>query len=211
MMKKLLIFDMDGTIADTDLLLVLSWVELYRLYAPKKKPHLEDILFFSGPPIRESLKKEFPHLSIEESFSSFCKISSSFYEQYLTSYPYCFMTLKEAKKRGYFLAVHTNKQHDLALKALHLLHMDNLFDAVIGGGDVSPKPNPEGIYRLLEQFSLKKEEVLYIGDTEYDAETAKNVGVSFVLCSWGSRRKKKDIAAEHFLTSYENFFDKLGL
>ena len=209
--KKLLIFDMDGTIADTDLMLVLTWLDLYRRFTPKKKPRISEIMTFSGPPIRDSLKKEFPLVPIEETFDAFTVTSASYYEKYVTTYPFCLETLKEAKKRGYLLAVNTNKRTDLAYKALDVVGMNDIFDTVMGGGMVPPKPDPTGIFEILKMLQVKKEETLYIGDTEFDYQAAINAGVEVCLCTWGPRKLPANLTPEHSIDTYEHFFDKLGL
>lgn len=60
-----IIFDVDGTIIDSDMMLVNSFNVLYDLYRDGKKTPQEEIYYFSGPPIRETLKKEFPHMDLD--------------------------------------------------------------------------------------------------------------------------------------------------
>ena len=64
-MYKLIIFDMDGTIADTDKVIVKSYLELYKIYKPNDIPSVEKIRTFSGPPINKTLTEEFPHLELD--------------------------------------------------------------------------------------------------------------------------------------------------
>ena len=57
---KLVLFDMDGTIANTDEMVVLSFLELFDKYGKGRHPTREELYYFSGPPLFESLKKLFP-------------------------------------------------------------------------------------------------------------------------------------------------------
>ena len=157
-MLKLLIFDMDGTTCDTDLLLTLTWLELYKKFKPGYIPHLDTIVTFSGPPIKESLKKEFPDVPLETSLPLFQKISRSYYDEYVDSYPGEVEALKQLKKAGYKLAINTNKQHDFAVYVLKLLKLEDDFEVVVGGGDTKEsKPSPEGVYKILSHFpNIKK-------------------------------------------------------
>ena len=59
---KLYLFDLDGTLIDSDRMLVETFKELYSKYRPGYNPDNSHYLQFSGPPIAESLKKEFPNL-----------------------------------------------------------------------------------------------------------------------------------------------------
>lgn len=65
-------------------------------------------------------------------------------------------------------------------------HLEHLVDYVVGIEDVAhPKPAPDGINHIAEHFSLAKSDILYIGDSLIDAETAKNSGVAFAGVTTG--------------------------
>ena len=210
-MLKLLIFDMDGTTCDTDLLLTLTWLELYKKFKPGYIPHLDTIVTFSGPPIKESLRGEFPDVSLETSLPLFQKISRSYYDEYVDSYPGEVEALKQLKKIGYKLAINTNKQHDFAVYVLKLLKLEDDFEVVVGGGDTKEsKPSPEGVYKILSHFpDIKKEETLYIGDSFYDILTAKNAGVKSMLVTWGPRKIDPTLHPDYFLENYGELVEKL--
>ncbi len=55
-----------------------------------------------------------------------------------------------------------------------------MVDLIVGAEDVQiEKPNPEGLLLAVEQLGIRKEEVLYVGDSLVDAQTAQNAGISF--------------------------------
>ncbi len=185
-MLKAVLFDMDGTIIDSDLMVVEIWRDLYKKYKPGYKPHLADILSFSGPPLDVSFKKAFPSLDPNEVLSFYRQRVKQYYDDLVISFDGMRETLEELKRRGYKLGVVTNKAKDFALYSLELCLLDGLFDVTIGGDDVMKnKPDPEGIYKALSALKvMNKKEAVYIGDTEYDLLAAKNAGISFFLASW---------------------------
>ena len=63
----------------------------------------------------------------------------------------------------------------------------NFLDIIVGGEDVKePKPSPEGVLLAIKEFGCNKEEVLYIGDSIVDAETAQSAQVDFAgVLTWG--------------------------
>jgi phosphoglycolate phosphatase len=62
----------------------------------------------------------------------------------------------------------------------------DLFDVIVGGEDVSRhKPDPEGLLTAIERLGCPLSEVLYVGDSVIDAETAKRAGVPFVVALLG--------------------------
>ncbi len=204
--KRLFIFDMDGTLADTDLLLILAWIALYKKYTPNKVPTLAKILSFSGPPIKDSLRQEFPMIPIEESFKAFQDTSGSFYDDYLSSYPGSEQVLEFLSKRG-TLAINTNKRHDFAVKALQIMGFSSYFPIIIGGGDTKePKPSPEGVYQAMAKSGIKKkEEVLYIGDTAFDLMTAERANVDAALVTFGPRPLPEHDTSIFHIDDYHNF------
>lgn len=77
------------------------------------------------------------------------------------------------------LAVATNRSTTICRVLAHF-GLADFFEAVISALDVKrPKPDPECLVTLLEQFSLHGDEALYIGDSEVDAQTASAAGVPF--------------------------------
>lgn len=66
------------------------------------------------------------------------------------------------------------------------------YDIIIGLDDVDrPKPDPAGIELIIEKLGIKKSELLYVGDSYIDAETAMNAGVDFAGVTTGSTGKEE--------------------
>ena len=64
-------------------------------------------------------------------------------------------------------------------------------DEIIGGGEVSSaKPDPEGLNLMIEKLNVDKADVLYIGDSHIDAQTAVNAGVDFAGVTTGTATKE---------------------
>ena len=99
--------------------------------------------------------------------------------------------LAKLKELGYMTAVISNK-YDAAVKELAVLYFDGLLSAAVGeGGDVRPKPEPDGINKVLDQFGLTKEEAIYVGDSDVDVITAHNAGLFCVGVTWGFRGRQE--------------------
>ncbi len=141
-----LLFDMDGTIANTDPMILESMNILYDKYRGGNRTPEEKVYYFSGPPIRETLKVEFPDLDIDFIFDEFYKTSKELYYTHVFPYPHCREVLLELKKEGFKLGVVTNKAHELAQITLEVIHLDDLMDCLIAFDDVTKvKPDKEGI------------------------------------------------------------------
>lgn len=201
---KVLLFDLDGTLCDTDEMLIQSFLALYKKYRPAKIRTREELIYFSGPPIKKTLVDEFPDYSFEEIYKAFQETSRELYLPYVKAFENEIETLKKLKEAGYLLGVVTNKGAPLTKYSLEVAHIDGLFDVVISADDVNaPKPSPLGINKALERLAIAdKGKVLYIGDNDIDYETACNAGTDAMLVTWGPREIKCIKAAKFAVSSY---------
>ena len=201
---KALLFDLDGTLCDSDEMLIQSFFALYKKYRPAKIRTREELIYFSGPPIKKTLSDEFPDYPFEEIYKAFQVVSRELYRPYVKAFDKEIETLKKLREAGYLLGVVTNKGAPLTKYSLEVANIDGLFDVVISADDVNaPKPSPLGIEKALERLGIEdKGKVLYIGDNDIDYETASNAGVDAMLVTWGPREIKCIKAAKYAVSSY---------
>ena len=102
--------------------------------------------------------------------------------------------LSELKAQGHQLAVASNK-YQAATEKIVRHFFPEVFDVILGEREgVERKPNPQIVHDILDRCA-QGTEVLYIGDSLVDFETAKNAGVPFVACSWGFVPREKLVEA----------------
>jgi phosphoglycolate phosphatase len=102
------------------------------------------------------------------------------YIVYLKMEPHLLQALTQLKDRGILRAVDTNRTTSMK----YIMEDFNLwpyFEMVVTALDVKdPKPHPESVDKILQAFRLRKEEVVFVGDSEVDQQTAKAAGVRFI-------------------------------
>ena len=203
---RVLLFDLDGTLCDTDEMIVQTMFAIYKKVTPIKERTREELYYFSGPPIKETLRNEFPDQDPEKMYTMFKEVSKGYYQKCVKAYPDEIKVLSALKEKGYLLGVVTNKGLPLTLYSLEICHIDGLFDIVVSADDVAnPKPDPSGILKALEKLDIKdKKEVLYIGDNDIDYETASNAGVDTMLVTWGPRTINVLKKAKYLAKSYND-------
>ena len=203
---KVLLFDLDGTLCDTDEMIVQTMQAIYKEFKPVKERSREELYYFSGPPIRDTLGNEFPDQDPDYMYDVFKKVSKGFYKDYVYPYKDEIEILTALKEKGYRLGVVTNKGLPLTIYSLEICHIESLFDVIISADDVAiPKPDPTGINKALEKLGIKnKEEVLYIGDNDIDYVTASNAGVDTLLVTWGPRTINVLDKAKYLAKSYND-------
>jgi pyrophosphatase PpaX len=206
-----LLFDLDGTVADTDEMIVQTMNILYDLYRNGRRTPREEIYYFSGPPIYDTLNKEFPGCDMEFMHSEFRRVSVELYPKTVTTYPGAKETLLKLKEQGYKLGVVTNKIHSSTLLCLKLIGLEGIFDSLVCFDDVkNPKPQGEPIEKAMKELNvLDLSKVLYIGDNKIDLDTANNAHVDCALVSWGPRVLDKNLKPTFTIASFEELERKL--
>lgn len=100
--------------------------------------------------------------------------------------------LRSLKERGIRLAVLSNKPHAETVRVIETLFGRELFDVIQGQVEGVPiKPDPAGVFVILEQFGLTPGELLYLGDTATDMQTGKSAGAFTVGALWGFRTREE--------------------
>lgn len=206
-MYKLIIFDFDGTIANTDKVIVKSYLKLYKLFAPNVKPSIKKIRTFSGPPLEQTLSNEFPDYELDFMIKEYKKISKQNYVKYIKTFRNCSDILKKLKEKGYKITIATSKKRSSTLFSMELLKFTNLFDFIVTADDVeNTKPNPDCILKCLEYYGVNKEETLLVGDTAYDYKTAKNAGVNIALMTFMKRDFEGEITPDFKTNSFKKLY-----
>lgn len=193
---KACIFDLDGTLTDTLESLAFSVKEtLKEMGLPQITT--DECRSFVGNGARYLMERALEaagdrELSrIEEGMEVYGRIFDENCTYLVTPYEGITETLKQMKDKGIKLAVLSNKPHQQTQKVVERIFGEDVFDCVQGQKEgIARKPDPDGIYRLLEEMQAGREECLYVGDSEVDVETGRNAGVRMVGVSWGFRSRE---------------------
>lgn len=191
-MKKLVVFDLDGTLVDsiTDLGNAVNFA-LEKHNLPLHP--MSDYYTFVGNGMEDLVRRSMGKLGTDNEL--YLKVRTDFDEHYnahsndnTIAYEGVREVLESLKLKGIKTAVLTNKGQRFVGDILKKCFPDFTFDVFYGQRDgVERKPHPQAFELLLKELETEKEDCLYIGDSEVDVKTAANAGVELVAVSWGYR------------------------
>jgi phosphoglycolate phosphatase len=195
-MTKLIIFDLDGTLLNTieDLANSTNYA-LSRFGFPEHPKASYN--YFVGNGINKLLERALPEsLRNEEVISmvrhEFIKHYFANADKYTKPYEGVAELLLRLAKSGYLLAVASNKVQDATVKLVKKYFPESRFVEILGQREgIAVKPHPSIVEEIIKKAAVQKEEVLYVGDSGVDVQTAQNAAVSFVGVLWGFRPKEE--------------------
>lgn len=193
---KACIFDLDGTLTNTLESMTYS-VNLTLEEMGLSKITKDQCRLFVGNGARVLIEKSLKAagdtdaLRIEEGMEIYGRIFDRNCTYHVTPYEGIPEMLKALKDKGIQLAVLSNKPDRQTVKVVKAIFGEELFDYAQGQKEgIRRKPEPDGVWYLMEQMHVSKEECLYIGDSEVDAATGRNAGLKTIGVLWGFRDRK---------------------
>lgn len=199
-MYKLCLFDLDGTLIDSleDLADAANWM-LAQAGFPGHC--LEEYRHFVGNGVYKLVERALPADRRDpKEVTAFKAVFDARYQAHCLDktrpYPEIPELLQRLQEQGTALAVLSNKSDAFVQEIVGGIFEPGVFQAVRGQREgVAKKPAPDGVWSLLEELSIPREEALFIGDSDVDVLTAKNAGLLCAGAVWGFRGREELAAA----------------
>ena len=183
---KLLIFDWDGTLMDSEAQIVSCMrAAAADLALPERTP--DEIRNIIGLGLKEAVATLYP----DHDEYLVGQLSGRYREHWLgqleasTLFPGVVETLQLLKEEGFLLAVATGKGRRGLDHALASTGLEALFDATRCSDETRSKPHPQMLHEIMDELGVAGELTAMIGDTEYDMAMARNASTHPVAVSYG--------------------------
>jgi len=196
MSVKAVIFDFDGTVADTNQLVIDSWQHTYK--AVNGEPHPVDKIVKSfGEPLRATMVKVFPDRDTDEVIQIYrdYQMQQTDNKEYaLKLFPGIRELLDQLKRRGYLVGMVTSRTRETCVRGLKRLDIEKYMDAVVTCNDTDKhKPDPEPAQICLSELGVEPVQAVMVGDTLFDIGCAHNAGMKAVLVEWAVAVTSEDL------------------
>ena len=207
---KAVLFDFDGTIMDTNTIILKSWKHTFNTVLGRDPVH-EEIVATFGEPLEVTMRKLFPDRDTHEMVETYRNYQRHIYRDDITMFPGMKETILELQKRGYKVAIVTSRLWYSTRTGLYKFDIADCFDAVVSAEDTTiHKPDPTPCLLCLEKLGVSPEEALMVGDSKFDILCARNAGVASCLVSWSisvGDELREELAPEYYITEASQLLD----
>lgn len=197
-MMECVLFDLDGTIVNTNELIINSFMHALK---ENSLPSLtrEQIIPLMGTTLQQQLSAfsglEAKDISLlERSYRSY---NNAHHDELVQAFPHVNETMEELQRRGIKLGVVTTKIRPNTLKSLEQFGLLKYMDTIVTVNDVThPKPHPEPVLTAVANLGVDPARTLMVGDSAVDIQSAKAAGVRVAGVAWS-------LKGEDVLRTYE--------
>lgn len=183
-MINTVIFDFDGTLIDTNDVILASWQHTYRHFLGHDVP-IEHITKTFGEPLMKTMEREFPDVAPAESAEVYRSYQRQMAKDMVKLFPGIVEMLEAVKAKGYKMGIVTSRTYESTMSYLEMFDIGKYFDGLVSCDDTNiHKPNPEPLLMGLSKVGASPEEAIMVGDSIFDIKCANNAGVKAVLVDW---------------------------
>ncbi len=204
MKYKYVLFDLDGTLIDTNKLIMDSFKYTYRTCLGIEVSE-QDILKCYGEPLIVTLKR-YSEEKADEMFRTYIEYNESRHNDTVNIFEGVKELLEELDSQGCSMAMVTSKRKKIALQGLELFDIKKHFDVFVALEDTEQhKPNPAPVVKALELLEAHPSEAIMVGDSVFDIHCAHGAGVKAALVKWSAAHgfQGDDISADYIVKDTE--------
>lgn len=194
------LFDLDGTLIDTNDLILASYEYTLGKHCPGKFSR-EEILACLGEPLYDTMRRLDPH-KWEEMVKTYREHNLACHDEWVKLFPGVSEVLEKLHRAGITLGVVSNKQRITVEKGLSLFGLDKWMKTVVCYGEAKrPKPHPDPVLRAMKAVGADPARTLMVGDSRFDLLAARRAGADAAAVSWSWHGKEEllSLSPDHVL------------
>ncbi len=198
-MTEAVLFDFDGTVINTNELIIESYKYAFHKVL-KREVSMEEILSLFGRPLILSFKEKYGEAG-EALGAAFREYNESRHDEVVKAFPNALSGIDMIKKAGFKTGIVTSKRRKMLLRGLEVIGLSGVFDVLIANEDTAEhKPSPEPILAACQRLGVIPQNAIYVGDSVFDMLCGKNAGCLTCGVSYTLTEQKKlyDAGMDYF-------------
>lgn len=213
-MVKYVLFDFDGTLVNTNDVIIASWQHTYKHYLGHEVP-VEKITSCFGEPLLVTMAREFPGVDPQEAAHVYRTFQQENCHGLVRIFPGIAEMLEKLVEEGITLGIVTSRTRSSAEFYADMFDISKYFTDMVCCEDTDiHKPQPEPLLLGLEKLGASAEEAIMVGDSPFDIKCANNAGVKAVLVDWrvtaDNIERVGDMHPDFVIESPDGIFDVLS-
>ena len=190
---KVIVFDWDGTLVNSTGRIINSMHQAAKEHGlpPQTDAAVQNIIGLGLPEAITALWPNIEQAVLNSMIPSYARYFLSESEVGMEMYAGARALLEQLKADGYWLAVATGKSRKGLDRMMHDLNLGHLFMLTRCADETRSKPHPQMLQELLEAFGVEAQEALMIGDSTYDLDMARAIGVASIGMTHGAHDAKR--------------------
>ena len=209
------LFDLDGTILNTNELIIASFLHTLDYYFPNQYGR-EQVIPFIGPPLEMTFGQVTEDREmIEACIQRYRAHNLANHDATAKPFSYAKEVLLRLKENGMKIGIVTSKIRSMVLKGIRILELNpEIFDVIVTVEDITyPKPHPEPILYALEQLGACKERAMMVGDYVSDIVSGQAAGVKTagVCWTWHGEESLCKLQPDYMLKDFRDILPIVGI
>lgn len=181
---KAVLFDFDGTIMDTNEVIINSWQHTFRKLTGKEAD-VNMLLGTFGEPLEISIDKMLPEFSRDDAMRIYREYQYCNFKGLISLFPGVVEVLRELKEKDIKTAIVTSRLRRTTMEGIEKFDLHDFFDTVVTMEDTKKhKPDAEPAFEALRRLDIEAERAIMVGDSKFDIMCAQNAGIKSVLVDW---------------------------
>lgn len=210
---RTMLFDLDGTILDTNELIIRSFLESLNGVAPEGFSR-EHIIPSMGEPLTAQLQRFSGLEEVAHLVSAYREVNLRLHDDLVRPFPYVEEVLRNLHGHGIKIGVVTTKMRLTTEKGLVFTGIRDYVDAIVTIDDVTnPKPHPEPVLKAVELLGADPRTTMMVGDSVVDIQSAEAAGTVSVGVAWSLKGEQLllDSGARHIIHEMRDLYAFVGM
>ncbi|MCA0758112.1 pyrophosphatase PpaX [Paenibacillus sp. N4] len=210
---KTMLFDLDGTILDTNELIIRSFIESLKGFVPEDFGR-EHIIPSMGNTLVDQMKLFSGLEDVTSLVAAYREVNLRLHDEYVKSFDYVNEVIAKLHAHGIQIGVVTTKMRLTTERGLKFVGLYDYIDAIVTIDDVvNPKPHAEPVSKAIAMLGADPGSTIMVGDSVVDIQSAVNAGAISVGVAWSLKGEQllKSAGAHHIIYDMRDLYAFIGL